>query len=47
MAAAVARVANAFHLAPEKRGTAVDLLRKCVIGRKLVVYSNRQVPAMN
>ena len=34
-------------LAPEKRGTAVDLLRKCVIGRKLIVYSNRQVLAMN
>ena len=36
MAAAVAQVANAFHLAPEKCGTAVDLLRKCVTGRKLV-----------
>ena len=47
MAAAVARVANAFHLAPEKCGTAVDLLRKCVIGRKLAVNSNGQVPAMN
>ena len=47
LAAAVAQVANAFHLAPEKRGTAVDFLRKCVMGRKLVVYSNRQVLAMN
>ena len=47
MAAAVAQVANAFHLAPENRGTAVDLLRKCVTGRKLVVYSNWQVLAMN
>ena len=47
MAAAVAQAANAFHLAPEKRGTAVDLLRKCVIGRELGPYSNRQVPAMN
>ena len=32
MAAAVAQAANAFHLAPGKRGTAVDLLRKCVTG---------------
>ena len=47
MAAAVAQVANDFHLAPEKRCPAVDLLRKCVIGRKLAVYSNRQVPVMN
>ena len=47
MAAAVAQVANAFHLAPEKRGTAADLLRKCVTGRTLVPYSNRQVPATN
>ena len=47
MAAAVAQVANAFHRAPEKRCSAVDLLRKCVIGRKLAVYSNGQVPAMN
>ena len=47
MAAAVAQVANAFHLAPEKRGTAVDLRRKCVIGGTLVPYSNRPVLAMN
>ena len=47
MAAAVAQVANAFHLAPVKRRTAVDLLRKCVSGRKLAPYSSRQVPAMN
>ena len=47
MAAAVAQVANAFHLAPEKRGMAADLLRKCVTGRKLAVYSNRQIPATN
>ena len=33
MAAAVAQVANAFHVAPGSAGTAVDLLRKCVIGR--------------
>ena len=47
MAAAVAQVANAFPLAPEKCCPAVDLLRKCVIGRKLAVYSSRQVAAMN
>ena len=47
MAAAVPQVANAFHLAPAKCGTAVDLLRKCVIGRTLVSYSNRPVLAMN
>ena len=47
MAAAVAQVANAFHLAPEKRGTAVDLRRKCVIGQTLVLYSNGRVLAMN
>ena len=47
MAAAVAQVANAFHLASEKRGTAVDLLRKCVTGRTLVPYSNRPLLAMN
>ena len=47
MAAAVAQVANAFHLAPEKRRTAVGLLRKCVTGRKLAVYPNGQVLAMN
>ena len=47
MAAAVAQVANAFHLAPENRGTAVDLLQKCVTGRKLGPYSNRQILAMN
>ena len=34
-------------MAPEKRGTAVDLLHKCVSGRKLVVYSNRPVLAMS
>ena len=33
MAAAVAQVTNAFHLAPEKRGMAADLPRKCVTGR--------------
>ena len=47
MAAAVAQVAKAFHLAPEKRGTAVDLRRKCVTGRTLVPCSNRPVLAMN
>ena len=47
MAAAVAQVAKAFHLAPGKRGTAVDFLRKCVTGRKLGPYSNRPVLAMN
>ena len=47
MAAAVAQVANAFHLAPAKRDTAVDLLRKCVIGQTLIPYPNRQVLAMN
>ena len=47
IAAAVAQVAKAFHLAPEKRCTAVDLCRKCVSGRKLVPYSNRPVLAMN
>ena len=47
MAAAVAQVANAFHLAPEKRGTAVDLRRKCVTGRMLGPYSNRPVLAIN
>ena len=47
MAAAVAQVANAFHLAPEKRGTAVDLVRKCVTSRKLGPYSNRPLLAMN
>ena len=34
-------------MAPEKRGTAVDLRRKCVTGRTLVPYSNRPVLAMN
>ena len=47
MAAAVAQVANAFHVAPGKRGTAVDFLRKCVTGRKLDPRSNRQIAAMN
>ena len=47
MPAAVPQVANAFHVAPEKRGTAADLLRKCVTGRTLVPYSNRPVLAMN
>ena len=47
MAAVVAQVANAFHLAPGKRGTAVDFLRKCVTGRKLGPHSNRQIAAMN
>ena len=47
MVAAVAQVANAFHLAPEKRGTAVDFRRKCVSGRKLGPYPNRQILAMN
>ena len=46
-AAAVAQVANAFHVAPGKRGTAVDFLRKCVTGRKLGSHSNRQIAAMN
>ena len=46
-AAAVAQVANAFHLAPENRGTGVDLLRKCVIGRTFVPHSNKQIPAVN
>ena len=47
IAAAVAQVANAFHLAPQKRGAAVNLRRKCVTGRALVPYSNRPVLAMN
>ena len=47
MAAAVAQVANAFHVAPGKRGTAVDFLRKWVTGRKLGLHSNRQIAAMN
>ena len=47
MPAAVPQVANAFHVAPVKRGTVVDLLRKCVIGRTLVPYSSRPVLAMN
>ena len=47
MAAAVAQVATAFHVAPGKRGTAVDFLRKCVTGRKLGPHSNRQIAAMN
>ena len=47
MAAAVAQVANAFHVAPGKRRTAVDFLRKCVTGRKLGPYFNRQIAAMN
>ena len=47
MAAAVAQVANAFHLAPEKRRTAVDLLRKCVSGGMLAPYSSRQILARN
>ena len=47
MSAAVPQVANAFHVAPRKRGTAVDFRRKCVIGQKLGPYSNRQIPAMN
>ena len=34
-------------MAPEKRGTAVDLRRKCVTGRTFVPYSNRPVLAMN
>ena len=32
LAAAVAQVANAFHVAQGKRGMAVDFLRKCVTG---------------
>ena len=47
IAAAVAQVANAFHVAPGKHGTAVDFLRKCVTGRKLGPQSNRQIAAMN
>ena len=47
MPAAVPQVANAFHVAPMKRGTAVDFRRKCVTGRKLGPYSNRQIQAMN
>ena len=47
MAAAVAQVANAFHLAPEKRGTAVDLRRKCVTGRTLVPHFNKQILVVN
>ena len=47
MAAAVAQAANAFHLAPEKRVTAVDLLRKCVIDRKFGPHPDRHIPAMN
>ena len=47
MPAAVPQVANAFHVAPSKRGTAVDVRRKCVTGRKLGPYSNRQILAMN
>ena len=35
MPAAVPQVANAFHVAPGKHGTAVDFRRKCVTGRKL------------
>ena len=47
MAAAVAQVANAFHVAPGKRGTAVDFLRKCVTARKVGPHSNRQIAARN
>ena len=47
MAAAVAQVANAFHVASGKRGTAVDFLRKCVTGRRLDPHSNRPIAAMN
>ena len=47
MAAAVAQVANAFHVATGKRGTAVDFLRECVTGRKLDPHSNRQIAPMN
>ena len=47
MAAAVAQVANAFHVAPGKRGVVVDFLRKCVTGRKLGPHSNGQIAAMN
>ena len=47
MPAAVPQVANAFHVAPMKGGTAVDIRRKCVTGRKLGPYSNRQILAMN
>ena len=47
MAAAVAQVANAFHLAPGKRGTAVDPVRNCVTSRKLGPYSNGQILATN
>ena len=45
--AAVPQVANAFHVAPTKRGTAVDVRRKCVTDRKPGPYSNRQIPPMN
>ena len=47
MPAAVPQVANAFHVAPIKRGTAVDIRRKCVTGQKLGPYSNGQILAMN
>ena len=47
MPAAVPQVANAFHVAPTTRGTAVDVRQKCVTDRKLGPYSNRQIPAMN
>ena len=47
MAAAVAQVAKAFHVASGKRGTAADFLRKCVTGRKLGPQSNRQIAAMD
>ena len=47
MAAAVTQVANAFQLAPEKRVAAVNLLRKCVIGRTFVSSPNRQIAAVN
>ena len=47
MSAAVPQVANAFHVAPEKRGMGADLRRKCMIGRRVAPYSNRLLPAMN
>ena len=34
MPAAVPQVANAFHVAPMKRGTAVDVRRKCLTGQE-------------
>ena len=47
MPAAVPQVANAFHVAPEKRLTGAGLRRNRMTGRKRRLFSNRQVPAVN